>query len=91
MCKDNNESLAYAQAITQSKLMSEGAADLKDYEKINANIPINLFTINSKSSYDLGFLLATWEHRIFITASMLEINPFDQFGVEAGKKLTKEL
>lgn len=90
VCKDNNESLAYAQAITQSKLMSEGAADLKDYEKINANIPINLFTINSKSSYDLGFLLATWEHRIFITASMLEINPFDQFGVSAGKIYTKK-
>jgi glucose-6-phosphate isomerase len=35
-------------------------------------------------------LLATWEHRVFITASMLEINPFDQYGVTAGKDIAKK-
>jgi glucose-6-phosphate isomerase len=38
----------------------------------------------------LGYLIATWEHRVFITATMLEINPFDQFGVIAGKKFVRE-
>ncbi len=88
--KDDKESLSYAQAITQSKLMSQGAADLHDHEKINADIPTNLFFINSLSSYDLGYLLATWEHRTFITAVMLKINPYDQFGVNAGKIYTKK-
>ncbi len=87
---EDKKSLAYAQATTQSKLMSEGAEGFQDHEKINANIPTNLFMINSDSSYDLGYLLATWEHRTFITASMLEINPFDQFGVNAGKIYTKK-
>ncbi len=90
LCNKDKESLAYAQAITQSKLLSKGADDLKDYEKINADIPTNLFSINSKSSYELGYLLATWEHRTFITAVMLKINPFDQFGVNAGKIYTKK-
>ena len=88
--KKDKKSLVYAQAITQSKLMSLGAEDLKDHEKINADIPTNLFLINSRSSFELGYLLATWEHRIFITAAMLEINPFDQFGVTAGKIYTKK-
>ena len=88
VCKENKNSLAYAQAITQSKLMSNGAEVLKDHEKINSNTPTNLFLINSSSSYELGYLLATWEHRTFITASMLQINPFDQFGVTAGKIYT---
>jgi len=84
----DKKSLAYAQAITQSKLLSQGANDLKDHERINGNVPTNLFLINNSDSYDLGYLLATWEHRTFITASMLGINPFDQFGVSAGKIYT---
>tara|TARA_B100000963_G_C22612005_1_gene665333 strand:+ start:700 stop:2019 length:1320 start_codon:yes stop_codon:yes gene_type:complete len=88
--KEDEKSLAYAQAITQSKLLSQGANDLKDHEKINGNTPINLFLFNSPSSYDLGYLIATWEHRTFITASILGINPFDQFGVSAGKTYTNK-
>ncbi len=86
--KKDKKSLSYAQAITQSKLFSQGANDLKNEEKINANIPTNLFLINGSSSYELGYLIATWEHRIFITAVILNINPFDQFGVSAGKTYT---
>ena len=70
--------------------MSKGAEDFKDNEEINADIPTNLFLINGTSSYELGYLIATWEHRTFITAAMLEINPFDQFGVSAGKIYTKK-
>ena len=58
ICKDNVKSLAYAQATSQARLMSKGAEGLKDYEKININMPINVFNIKSKSSFDLGFLLA---------------------------------
>ena len=88
--KEDNRTLAYAQAITQSKLMSFGAIELKDHEKINAGIPSNLFMLKNLSSYEFGYLLATWEHRIYITAVMLEINPFDQFGVIAGKIYTEK-
>ena len=85
---ENKKSLAYAQAITQSKLLSEGAIGLKGYEKINGDIPTNLFLVNKSSLYELGYLIATWEHRVYITAVMLGINPFDQFGVSAGKIYT---
>ena len=88
--KEYKKTLAYAQAISQSKLMSEGADALKEHEKINGNIPTNIFFIDSTSSYDLGYLLATWEHRTYITSVMLDINPFDQFGVNAGKIYTKK-
>ena len=88
--KEDEKSLAYAQAITQSELLSSGAKDLKDQEKINGNIPTNLFLINNSDSFDLGYLIATWEHRTFITATLLGINPFDQFGVSAGKIYTSK-
>ena len=86
----DEKSLAYAQAVTQSEILSQGANDLKDHERINGNIPVNLFLINNSDLYDLGYLIATWEHRTFITASMLQINPFDQFGVNSGKIYTNK-
>ena len=89
-CKENLKSLAYAQAITQSKLFSNGAEDLKKAEKINSNIPVNLFLLNKLDPFSLGYLITTWEYRVLTTAIILNINPFDQFGVNAGKIYTKK-
>ena len=83
--------LAYSQGITQARLLSEGAKTLlKDEETINGNVPVNLFIFDGIDAKKLGFLIATWEHRVFITSVMLQINPFDQFGVNAGKIYTKK-
>ena len=77
--------------ITQTKLLSSSAEDLlADQERINGNIPVNLFLLKKIDSFSLGYLIATWEHRTFITATMLQINPFDQFGVSAGKIYTNK-
>jgi len=86
-----NSPLSSAQAKGQAALLSsdfKGSANL--LEKTNSNSPVNLFHLNKLSLEALGFLLATWEHRVFITASMLQINPFDQYGVAAGKLIAKK-
>ena len=90
--KDNEYiGLAYSQGITQARLLSEGASNpLKKEETINGNVPVNLFIFDGIDAKKLGFLIATWEHRVFITSVMLQINPFDQFGVNAGKIYTKK-
>jgi hypothetical protein len=36
-------------------------------------------------------LIAFYEHRTFCEAVLLGINPFDQFGVELGKDIAREL
>ncbi len=88
--KDQFSNLAFAQGITQSELLSNGATEfLQDEEKINGNTPVNLFIFNGLNAKKLGFLIATWEHRVFITSVMLQINPFDQFGVNASKIYTR--
>ena len=84
------DTLAYAQAITQSKLFSKGANNLKEIEKINGNIPTNLFILKELNPFSLGYLIASWEHRVYVTSVMLQINAFDQFGVNAGKIYTKK-
>jgi glucose-6-phosphate isomerase len=39
----------------------------------------------------LGALIAFYEHRTFVNAVLLGINPFDQFGVELGKSIAKAI
>ena len=39
----------------------------------------------------LGALIAFHEHRTFANAVLMGINPFDQFGVELGKKMAKDV
>ena len=83
--------LSSAQAQGQSFLLSsELKSSNNPLEQTNSNSPVNLFHLNTLSLSSLGFLLATWEHRVFITASMLQINPFDQYGVAAGKAIAKK-
>ena len=83
--------LSSAQARGQAYLLSSHFKISNNMlEKTNSNAPVNLFHINQLSLAGLGFLLATWEHRVFITACMLEINPFDQFGVSAGKQIAQK-
>ncbi len=87
----SNSPLSSAQAKGQAALLSsdlQGSVNL--LEKTNGNSPVNLFHLKKLSLEGLGFLLATWEHRVFITACMLQINPFDQYGVAAGKLITKK-
>jgi glucose-6-phosphate isomerase len=39
----------------------------------------------------VGALIAFYEHRTFVNAALLGINPFDQFGVELGKQIAKSI
>ena len=83
--------LLSAQAQGQASLLSSNLNESSNLlEKTNSNSPVNMFHLNNLSLASLGFLLATWEHRVFITACMLQINPFDQYGVIAGKVITKK-
>ena len=42
-------------------------------------------------AWQLGALLALYEHRTYVEALLWQINPFDQWGVELGKTLAKPI
>ena len=88
---DTQSPLSNAQAQGQASLLSSPQKQSSNVlELTNSNIPVNLFVLPKLSLRELGFLLATWEHRVFVTASLLQINPFDQFGVAAGKTVAQK-
>jgi glucose-6-phosphate isomerase len=82
--KEEN-ALLYAQSQAQAGLLAFGEENLEDHEKVNGKSPVNLISLEELNPYNLGYLIASWEHRVFLTSRMLQINPYDQYGVSAGK------
>jgi glucose-6-phosphate isomerase len=83
--KKENE-LLFAQSQAQAGLLAFGADEnLQDHERVNGQSPVNLISLKELNPFNLGYLIASWEHRVFLTSRMLQINPFDQYGVSAGK------
>ncbi len=60
----------------------------RNYPGDRPSVTILLEQLEARS---LGALLAFYEHRTFVNAVLLNINPFDQFGVELGKQMAGKL
>ena len=59
-------------------------------KSVKGNNPCSILKLNSLDIKSLGFLLAVYEHKVFIEALILGIDPFDQWGVQLGKRLALE-
>ncbi len=55
------------------------------------NNPSNSVLLQKLTPYNLGALLAVYEHKIFVQGAVWNINSFDQWGVELGKQLAKRI
>lgn len=55
------------------------------------NKPTNAILFKKITPRTLGSLIAMYEHKIFVQGVVWNINSFDQFGVELGKKLAKRI
>jgi len=53
--------------------------------------PSSLIVLPHLEAYTLGALLALYEHKVFTQGVIWGINPFDQWGVEFGKALAKNI
>ncbi len=61
------------------------------HREIPGGRPSNTLVFPRLDPYNLGRLIAYYEHRTFVQAAIWGINPFDQWGVELGKALTRHL
>jgi glucose-6-phosphate isomerase len=77
----------FAQAAA---LMAGGEAE-DPARRFAGNRPSTTILLDRIDPARLGALLAFYEHRTFTVATLLGINPFDQFGVELGKRIAKSI
>ena len=64
---------------------------IKNSKVFKGNKPSNTFLFDNLTPYNLGRLIAIYEHKIFVQGCIWNINSFDQWGVELGKVLSDEI
>ena len=68
--------------------MSEADAKrLSPHKVILGNRPSSTLLVEELTPYNLGALIALYEHKIFVQGVLWDVNSYDQWGVELGKKL----
>ena len=68
------------------------AADtVPEHRRYRGNQPSSTLVLDELTPYALGALIALYEHKVFTQSVLWGINPFDQWGVEMGKRIAIEL
>ena len=81
-----------ANALAQSKAFMEGHENKTEpHKNYEGNRPSSTLILDRLYPYHLGLLLALYEHKTFAQAVIWNINSFDQWGVERGKTLSKDI
>lgn len=78
-------------AIAQAQALMVGRCGEGPEKDCPGNRPSSFLMLESLDPASLGALIALYEHRIFVSGAIWDINSFDQWGVELGKKLAKQL
>ena len=87
---DHHE-LLLANAIAQAQALMLGKFDEGGHKHFAGNRPSTFLLLDELTPASLGALIALQEHRVFVSGSVWGINSFDQWGVELGKVLAKDI
>ncbi len=91
---------AFARGQTQAQVRAELATKGVTGPELEALVPHKVHPGNRACSVllcqrldpaTLGKLIALYEHKVYVQSVLWDINPFDQWGVELGKKLADKL
>ena len=89
--KDDLESKSHRMMLAQIVAMSVGDNKSNfNHKSVEGNNPVSLLYLQDLSPYSLGYLLAIYEHKVFTESRIYNINAFDQWGVQLGKKLASK-
>jgi glucose-6-phosphate isomerase len=64
---------------------------LPAYRQYPGNRPSSMLLFEKLDARSLGRLIALYEHKVFVQGVIWNINSFDQWGVELGKSLAKQI
>ena len=87
------QSRALMKGRTEAELPDEmvGDINIKKFKTFSGSRPSNTILIKELNPFQLGRLISTYEHKVFTQGFIWNIFSFDQFGVELGKTLAKEV
>ncbi len=83
--------LANCFAQTEALLQGRSGDDVPIHKRFEGNRPTNTILFDRLTPRTLGSLIAMYEHKIFAQGVIWNVNSFDQWGVELGKVLAKQI
>ncbi|MFT5890218.1 MAG: glucose-6-phosphate isomerase [Dokdonia sp.] len=75
----------------ESTLSRKRIEQLTPFKVFEGNKPTTTYLIETLSPSTLGALIAMYEHKIFVQGVVWNIYSYDQWGVELGKQLAKQV
>ena len=78
-------------ALRASGMDEARARELAPHKVHRGNRPSSILLFDKLDPPTLGALIALYEHKVFAQSVLWDINPFDQWGVELGKKLCEAM
>jgi len=87
---DGFEGLEYVDNLTFAKLIDEQAnATIESLKKLG-DIPHDVITINRVDEYNIAKLMYSYQLLTSVVGKFVQINTYNQPGVESGKQILKE-
>jgi len=80
-----------ASFLAQAEALANGADPGPSHRRHPGGRPSTVLLLDALTPESLGALLAMYEHSVYVQACLWGINPFDQWGVELGKRIAGEL
>jgi glucose-6-phosphate isomerase len=91
--------LSLSNCLAQSRVLAFGNAAVAavsttvcttdKYKHYRGNQPSTTLLLDELTPHSLGELIALYEHKVYVMASIWDVNPFDQWGVEMGKQMAE--
>ena len=77
--------------LLKQGLTSQEAKQLAPHRSYAGNRPSTTLWLEAITPYSLGALMAMYEHKVFYQAAIWGIHAYDQWGVELGKTMAKQM
>ncbi len=78
-----------ANCLSQSMALMQGRENKEEpHRHYPGNNPSNTLLLAQLNPFNLGSLIALYEHKVYVQSVLWSINAFDQWGVELGKELS---
>ena len=95
---------AQAQALAIGRSLKETEQEMRDggmdetevqrlapHRSYPGNVPSTTIWVDALTPRSMGALMALYEHKVFCQAAIWGIHAYDQWGVELGKKMAKDI
>lgn len=91
--RQKQQDLAAENCVGQAWAFAVGdsGSSSNPHQRYPGNRPSTLLMFEALTPETLGKLVATYEHKVYVQGVIWDVNSFDQWGVQLGKKLAAQL